>query len=189
MSAVMVFRSARCTGCMNCVVACKQENRTGPGVNWLRIERHEKRAPDRITWQLGICVHCDSPACVAVCPSSALRKSAEGVVSVDAAACQPDCGVCLTACAYGALSLVPATGYFGTRQEREAACLDHQHHQPGKISLCTLCAHRGGDTACANACPTGALTVQGSGPVTSMRYAQPLATSGGPPLPSWNAPL
>ena len=189
MSAVLVFRSALCTGCMNCIVACKQENRTGPGVNWLRIERHEKRAPDRITWQLRICVHCDAPECVAVCPSSALRKSSDGVVSIDAAACLQHCGLCLTACAYDALSLVPETGYFDTPLERESACLDHQHHQPGKASLCTLCAHRGGELACANACPTGALTVQGSGPVTSVRYAEPMAISSGPPLPLCKATL
>ena len=161
MTAPLQFHSALCTGCLNCVLACKQENRTGPSVAWLRIERVESRSPERISWALHTCRHCDAAPCVATCPTNALSQSPEGLVSVDAGQCVPGCRQCLSACAYDALFEVPPSGYFGTTLELRSAALPHQQHPIGTISLCTLCCHRAdGTIACVQSCPTGALTTQ-----------------------------
>jgi Fe-S-cluster-containing dehydrogenase component len=158
MTTQLHFRAVRCTGCLTCVVACKQENRTGPGVSWLRVERVETRSPDSVSWRLRLCLQCADPPCVDQCPTGALRKSADGLVSINSEHCLPGCGLCAAACPHGALQTQPAADYFGTDLERTAAALPHQQHRSGTISLCTLCAHRtDGNTACASSCPTGAL--------------------------------
>ena len=38
----LVIDVARCTGCYACVVACKSENSTRPGVSWIRIQEDEE---------------------------------------------------------------------------------------------------------------------------------------------------
>jgi molybdopterin-containing oxidoreductase family iron-sulfur binding subunit len=172
MTAALSFRSALCTGCLNCVLACKQENRTGPGVSWLKLERFESRSPDRIWWELQTCLHCPQAPCVSICPAGALRQSDEGVVVVDEDACVVGCQVCVSACDYDAIQIEPEAGYFGTELERMTAALPHQSREPSKISLCTLCTHRSdGSTACVLSCPTAALSVQPAGAAERIRLA------------------
>ncbi len=173
MTDTLVFRSARCTGCFNCVLACKHENRTGPGVSWIRVEEHQARDPDRVLWLLRICVHCQDAPCLQRCPTGALTQSADGVVRIDAALCAPDCWSCASACPHDALFKAPSQGYFADAKEREADNQDHHRHQPGSMTLCTLCAHRQQDglaPACVDACPTASLTWEDLGGGERVRY-------------------
>ena len=54
----------RCTGCMTCVIACKQENLTRPGVWWNKILELESEALDRIIYLRHACMHCEDPPCL-----------------------------------------------------------------------------------------------------------------------------
>ena len=84
-----------------------------------------------------LCNHCDTPACVQVCPVGATYQAADGVVLVDREWCI-GCGYCIMGCPYGVRFFHPV------------------EHVADK---CTFCYHRiskGGDTACAQACPFGA---------------------------------
>jgi sulfite dehydrogenase (quinone) subunit SoeB len=90
------------------------------------------------------CLHCDTPACVTVCPTGASYKRAEdGIVLVDEDKCI-GCKLCSWACAYGA---------------REYSEVE------GVMKKCTLCVDRiynehlpesERQPACVQACPTKA---------------------------------
>ncbi|MEJ2492613.1 MAG: 4Fe-4S dicluster domain-containing protein [Desulfuromonadales bacterium] len=84
-----------------------------------------------------LCNHCEIPACVQVCPVGATYSTADGVVLVDRTWCI-GCGYCIMGCPYGVRFFHPVA------------------HVADK---CTFCYHRiskGGNTACAQACPFGA---------------------------------
>ncbi len=90
------------------------------------------------------CLHCETPACVTVCPTGASYKRAEdGIVLVDEDKCI-GCKLCSWACPYGA---------------REYSAVE------GVMKKCTLCVDRiynehlpetERQPACVQACPTGA---------------------------------
>lgn len=152
-----------CVGCHACAVACKQWNEGGAfgplpdadpygkeplgvwfnRVHTYEIERGAGQAPMAVHFPRS-CLHCETPACVTVCPTGASYKRAEdGIVLVDAGKCI-GCKLCSWACPYGA------------REYGEAR---------GVMQKCTLCVDRvynqsldEGDRqpACVQACPTRA---------------------------------
>ncbi|MGE0242092.1 MAG: 4Fe-4S dicluster domain-containing protein [Parvibaculaceae bacterium] len=152
-----------CVGCQACATSCKEWNTQGysaplndrnaygqsPEGTWLnRIHGYEVKAPEddqsRIVHFPRSCLHCETPACVTVCPTGASYKRAEdGIVLVNPETCI-GCKLCSWACPYGA---------------RE---YDYDH---GVMKKCTLCVDRIYNEnfavedrvpACVKACPTGA---------------------------------
>jgi tetrathionate reductase subunit B len=92
-----------------------------------------------------LCMQCEEPPCVGVCPVSATYVTTEGIVLVDANRCI-GCAYCVVACPYGARYLIPAT----ERTPLEV---------PGVADKCTWCYHRiarGLVPACVEVCPVGA---------------------------------
>ncbi len=98
-----------CTGCEQCVQACKEVNELGPDVprRWKRIiddlssTRYTtmvRREEDRFVRRL--CRHCLEPACVSACLVGALQKTEEGPVIYDSDRCM-GCRYCMTSCPYG----------------------------------------------------------------------------------------
>jgi len=98
-----------CTGCEECVKACKKNNDLGKD----RPRRWNRTIDDlsatRFTTILrkddGVsvrrqCRHCQSPACVSACIVGALQKSDEGPVIYDDGKCI-GCRYCMLACPYG----------------------------------------------------------------------------------------
>lgn len=84
-----------------------------------------------------LCNHCETPACVQVCPVGATYQTKDGAVLVDGKWCI-GCGYCIMGCPYGVRFFHPIK------------------HVADK---CTFCYHRiskGDNTACAQACPFGA---------------------------------
>ena len=99
----MVADLRRCVGCQTCTAACKQANGTPPGVQWRRVldlEVGEYPAVKRAFVPVG-CMHCDDPPCMHVCPTTATRKRADGIVTVDYDLCI-GCAYCAVACPYEA---------------------------------------------------------------------------------------
>jgi Fe-S-cluster-containing dehydrogenase component len=78
------------------------------------------------------CLQCVQAACVKVCPTQALVRSATGAIEIDAWRCI-GCSLCAAACPFGHMHF------------------DMQTHQPVKCDLC------GGQPACAMFCPHNAL--------------------------------
>ena len=163
-----------CVGCHACAVACKEWNdggQFGPlpdenpygreplGVWFNRVHTYEvtptalatSPAPASGSGEKSMtvhfprsCLHCETPACVTVCPTGASYKRAEdGIVLVDADKCI-GCQLCAWACPYGA------------REYSEVR---------GTMQKCTLCVDRiynetlseyDRQPACVMACPTRA---------------------------------
>lgn len=91
-----------------------------------------------------LCMQCENPPCVTVCPVSATYSTPEGVVLIDETRCI-GCGYCVTACPYGARYVLPAGG-------------DTPLGMSGVADKCTWCFHRitrGLEPACVEVCPVG----------------------------------
>jgi formate dehydrogenase iron-sulfur subunit len=146
----------RCVGCGKCVQACKLENHlewredqpalgsdaTLASQNWSIVRSFGEvgvHGAPRYTKRQ--CMHCLEPACVSACFVKALRKQPGGWVTYDEDICV-GCRYCLMACPFG----VPTFEWDQTF---------------GHVSKCDFCderAQRGEPTACAEACPVGAIT-------------------------------
>lgn len=92
-----------------------------------------------------LCMQCENPPCVSVCPVSATYRTDDGVVLVDQERCI-GCGYCVVACPYGARYIVPSGG-------------ESPMGIAGVVDKCTFCYHRttrGMLPACVEVCPVEA---------------------------------
>ncbi len=87
----------KCIGCQACFVACKEENKVAPGIQWNQIHRAENLQDRIINYFRVSCQHCDNPACLPVCPAKAIYKGPHGEVLVDQSKCI-GCGACVASC-------------------------------------------------------------------------------------------
>ena len=138
----MIADLERCVGCQTCTAACKHSNATSPAVQWrkvLDIEAGSYPNVARIFVPVG-CQHCADPPCMHVCPSTATRQRADGIVTIDYDICI-GCAYCEVACPYQARFLVkePHYAYDAAMQnEVERAELD----RVGVAQKCTFCSDR-----------------------------------------------
>ena len=134
---------ASCIGCKTCQVACKDRRDiqvAGPRLR--RVDTFECGTyPEVAMFHLNIsCNHCESPACVANCPTGAMYKDDDGTVQHDDEACI-GCQTCVNSCPY------------------EVPQLDEE---AGVSSKCTLCFDRLDNDHrpwCVQACPAEARIV------------------------------
>lgn len=149
----MLYDAVKCVGCRACQQACKARSKlpyepdaTGlyeaprdlAANTWTIIKLFEGEKQSSFVKQQ--CMHCIDPACVSVCPVAALEKTPEGPVIYHKERCI-GCRYCMAACPFG----IPKS------QWDKALPL---------IQKCDFCADRlaaGGQPACSEACPTGAL--------------------------------
>ena len=113
----MTIDLKRCIGCFSCVMACKVEHFTPPGVFWGRLlETEEGQYPSvRRTFLPMVCYHCLEPPCREVCPTGAtVRREEDGIVWIDQNKCV-GCRYCVIACPYQNRTFLPKAkdrGYF-----------------------------------------------------------------------------
>lgn len=139
----MVVDIQKCVGCNTCTVACKHANVTPPGVQWRSVRDFEiGEFPDveRIFMPVG-CMHCSEPPCMDVCPTTATRQRADGLVYQRYDLCI-GCMYCHVACPYQARFLVAdEVGYFEGRQ----SSVEEAHYQKERLGVstkCTFCVER-----------------------------------------------
>jgi len=139
----LVIDPSRCTGCYACLVACKSENSTAPGVFWIRIEEKELGEYPKVsrTYIPMLCMHCGEMPCAQGCPTDAISKDATGVILIDQEKCICETTKpCIAACPF----------------EKEA----YETHPQGVVEKCDLCYHRITRDllpACVQTCPTQAI--------------------------------
>lgn len=151
------FDQTLCNGCKACQIACKDKHDTPLGTNWRRVVEYSGGDwslangvfnHDTFTYYTSIaCNHCDDPICAQVCPTTAMHKGEDGIVSIDPAKCI-GCRYCEWACPYSAPQFNP---------------------EVGQMSKCDMCADlraEGEEPACVTACPSRALDW---GPVDELR--------------------
>ncbi|WP_172136158.1 4Fe-4S dicluster domain-containing protein [Adlercreutzia sp. ZJ473] len=98
------FNMQRCIGCRTCQVACKdRHDMHACGPRPRRVDTFEcGEYPDAALFHhVMSCNHCENPACVANCPTTAMYKDASGIVLHDDGKCV-QCRMCMAACPYGA---------------------------------------------------------------------------------------
>ena len=139
----MVADLRRCVGCQTCTAACKHANATPPGVQWRRVldmEFCEYPDVQRAFVPVG-CQHCDEPSCMDVCPTTATKKRADGIVTMDYELCI-GCAYCIMACPYEARYKVDeqefAFGALPTEAEKKRSA------KPliDVVTKCTFCVDR-----------------------------------------------
>ena len=124
----------KCTGCLQCEMACSFENygTFATAKSCIKVfEFHQtgKKVPYT-------CTQCDEAWCLHACPVEAITlDKATGAKVVNEATCV-GCKVCTIACPFGTVNYNASTG---------------------KVIKCDLCQ---GSPACSDACPTGAITYQ-----------------------------
>lgn len=157
----IVVNLDRCVGCMTCVINCKEENLTRPGVWWNQVLQVENEDAGRITYVRYACMHCDDPPCAQACPNQAIYRRPDGIVLVDKEKCA-GVGRCVEACPYDVIIMTPDVDYpMGDEAppyENDPA--PHRVHAAGRASMCTLCFHRidrGEQPACVAGCPSRAM--------------------------------
>ena len=129
----------RCVGCLACSVACKMVNGVPVGSFWnkvLRIGPNPKAEgatfPNVDLYFLPVgCQHCENPECVAVCPTGASHKLADGTVQIDKSKCI-GCQFCAMACPYNVRYL--------NEEERvvEKCTLCEQRTAQGELPQCVI---------------------------------------------------
>ncbi len=140
-----VIITSRCIDCDACMVACRAENdvpleRTR---NWVKSSGVQGQFPlVKEVFQPGNCMHCQHPPCVAVCPTGASHKRADGIVLVENSKCI-GCKYCLVACPYDARFLNPVTG----KADKCTFCIQRleQGLGPACVQTCLGKARQAGD--------------------------------------------
>jgi phenylacetyl-CoA:acceptor oxidoreductase subunit 1 len=168
----MVADLRRCVGCQTCTASCKHANATPPGVQWRRVldvEVGEYPDVQRAFVPVG-CQHCDEPPCLDVCPTTATKKRADGIVTIDYDICI-GCAYCAVACPYQARTKTMRASFaYGSASEHETKRQDDS--RLAVATKCTFCVDRIDDglvkgltpgvdpeatPACVNACIADAL--------------------------------
>jgi len=101
----MVIDTRRCVGCMDCVVACKTENKVPNGLNrdWI-VEATRGTYPDLTTeFRSERCNHCSNPTCVTLCPTGASHLWKDTNIVLVAAEKCTGCKACVDSCPYHAI--------------------------------------------------------------------------------------
>jgi formate dehydrogenase iron-sulfur subunit len=157
----MLTDTTLCVGCRSCEKACNEANklpaadvpfddasvfeqeRRPTAKAYTVVNRYENpEETGKPVYRKIQCNHCNEPACASACPIHAYTKTPEGPVSYNEDLCF-GCRYCMVACPFH----VPAYDYDSALEP--------------KVVKCTMCHPRimeGRIPACAEACPTGAIT-------------------------------
>ena len=122
----------KCTGCLQCEMACSYE-KTGvinPAKSRIKIFNFEAEGR-KVPYT---CTQCAEAWCLQACPVEAIKLDKNTGAKVVFEDTCVGCKVCTIACPFGTVNYMADVG---------------------KVQKCDLCA---GDPACAKACPTGAIT-------------------------------
>ncbi len=174
MSKIILIDVAKCSGCYNCQLACKDEyceNDWMPyakpqpitGQFWCKVTEHVQGSIPKVKihYVAKMCAHCADAPCMSTCPESAISKREDGLILIDPARCS-GCKACMSACPYDVI-------YFND-----------------KLSIaqkCTGCAHLLDNgfkqPRCTEACPTDAMVYGDAEELKEQLFgAKPLAEGG-----------
>jgi len=150
---VFVIDVAKCNGCHNCQIVCKDEHvandwtpiakpQPETGQFWIELtERVRGTVPKvKVAYRPHLCMHCDQAPCLAACPvEGGIYQREDGLVIIDPLKCT-GCRLCVEACPYDVIFFNEGLNI---------------------AQKCTGCAHLLDDgwsePRCADACPTLAL--------------------------------
>jgi len=132
MEKALVINPDKCTGCLQCELACSFENEGlfNPSKSRIRVFTFHQEG----RFVPYTCTQCAEAWCQQACPVDAIAlNQLTGAKEVIESSCV-GCKVCTISCPFGTINYNQSTG---------------------KVMKCDLC---GGDPECAKACPTQAIT-------------------------------
>ena len=152
MAKAFVIDVAKCSGCYNCQLACKDEHcgndwtpyakpQPMTGQFWCKVQDNVRGTIPKVKihYISKMCGHCRNAACMDVCEHDAIYRRDDGFVIIDPEKCT-GCKKCQQACPYDAI-------YF--------------NEELGIAQKCTGCAHLLDNgfkqPRCSEACPTDAM--------------------------------
>jgi Fe-S-cluster-containing dehydrogenase component len=144
---------SRCIGCQACVQACAECD-THAGVSMIHLV--DIKRGDTVQTTPVVCMHCEDPACAAVCPADAIKRTPDGVVQSSLKPRCIGCTNCVYACPFG----VPKYAV-----------------QEDQMMKCDMCYDRtsiGKKPMCATVCPSGALFFGTPEEIAEMREGTPV---------------
>ena len=130
MSKQLMIKPEKCISCRTCELVCSfgHYQEFNPKLSNVTVMDYEKAA---VTIPV-MCMQCEEPACMKVCPVGAISRNENGAFVMDEAKCIV-CKMCMNACPLGNISFNPVKR---------------------KVFKCDLC---NGDPKCAKFCPSGAI--------------------------------
>ena len=148
----MVIDLDKCTGCGDCMAACKLENNIaivspeeaneGRVMFWMdMITVYEGEYPNlRVKRFPKPCFHCDNPPCTKVCPVYATYKNEDGLIGQIYHRCI-GCRYCMVACPYTAKVF---NWHEPVWADEFKSCLnpDVSVRMKGVVEKCSFCSHR-----------------------------------------------
>jgi molybdopterin-containing oxidoreductase family iron-sulfur binding subunit len=150
----------RCDGCKYCTQACQSTHYLPKEMEWIKIYEVEDANGNHF-FMPRLCMQCENPPCLKVCPVAATFKSEEGVILVNQDRCI-GCRLCMAACPYEAR-------YFNFHEPPKPP-KNFNNPMPefpvpqriGTVGKCVLCVHyvdQGKLPACIAACPMDAIYI------------------------------
>jgi Fe-S-cluster-containing dehydrogenase component len=152
MSKAFVIDVARCCGCYNCQLACKDEHvendwapyaRPQPetGQFWMKVQENVCGTIPKVKMHYipTLCNHCAKAACMDACPEKAIARRDDGLILIEPEGCT-GCKVCVDACPYGAI-------YFNDSLKLAQKCTGCAHLLDNGFTL----------PRCVESCPTDAI--------------------------------
>lgn len=123
---------AKCTGCLQCEMACSYDNEKlfNPAKSRIKVFNFH----DQGRFVPYTCTQCDEAWCLHACPVDAISLDTRTGAKIVSDQICVGCKVCTIACPFGTINYNSSTG---------------------KVMKCDLCE---GEPACAEACPTDAIT-------------------------------
>lgn len=112
---VFVVDVAKCNGCYNCQIACKDEHvgndwapyakpQPDTGQFWLKVNEkvHGSVPKVKMTYVAKMCMHCDNAPCMDNCQNNAIYRRDDGLVVINTEECS-GCMNCVDDCPYGVI--------------------------------------------------------------------------------------
>jgi len=147
LSKILMIAPEKCIGCRTCEIICSF-NRTeefNPQSAAVSVTSYDEAA---VSVPM-MCMQCEDPSCMKVCPVGAIYRADTGAVIIDDKKCI-GCKMCVSACPLGNIT-------YSSKQK--------------KLIKCNLC---GGEPKCAEFCPSGAIQFKEATP-TNLNKKQRIA--------------
>lgn len=143
----MAVDMRRCAACNRCSMACIVEHNLPDGVLWTHAVAeggdYDRTPGGTYPSDLSMkfytisCQHCDMPLCYASCPTGAIDKRDDGIVTTDMEACI-GCEACVPACPYSARTFISGEPTY----QLDFAVGSGEVHLANTAVKCTFCTER-----------------------------------------------
>lgn len=130
---------SKCISCRSCTYACSNEH-TKEQSNRRKIVGIHKEKEHNIQFSTS-CNHCETPACMTVCPQNCFKKLRNGIVVLNNHNCT-GCQKCAAACPFDSIHVHPHT------------------HKADKCDMCYTRLQKGLQPTCVESCIANAISVE-----------------------------